>query len=1219
MLSGRAPASKMTNLKPKTPVTPMKPGSGKPKTPHVCVFDMGSDECLICGTSRGLVAQVPTGLRKIAEPMWKTVVTEIATKKSTSRRDWKHKPHYAKLTFVCVGCIATIIFLLSSVWTASESDRDECATGAHECDPNALCTNLDQTYTCDCDAGYTGDGWECVEIDECRAVVPGKAAPVPIVVVIPGSDGRERAGAPPPPPPPPPCIVWNDAEMQDGWQHDCINTPGSFVCECGKGWNGTWPFCEDVDECSNSTISPGGCGDPIYTDCVNEPGSWACEDVLECETDNGGCLPINRSTCVEQVGRIATCEDVNECETNFGGCPGGKYCVNQPFAPQLCELCDQVEFAVSVSCTSAGNSRALCEPGYYTYSRVQSGRNDGCIPCGRQAGCEESTPMLCLSISPTSRLACSGAQPGYCLVGAAVPSTSKTRRCEPVENADSVICAEPTKAELDNCYVNSRAQCSPGYYVTTCVPGYYQMTCSYGNQQRDAYGSDGSGMIVTTASGYYVDQPADTCTYCHDQIGCAVSYTDVCLTTGNTTYMACEVPEVDYYLIRDSSSISLHRSTSTTHQCTSQPNCVEDYPACLDTGPLADYEIWRRQLACAVAAPGYYLNGDGASATVTECTPVVNSDAVTCFEADNSRALCSSGYYVTDNSGMSCVGTDDGSALASCEGIWTDFACASVILDGTEDTCTGAGFCTYTPASPEVLESCSGSAEVCAQVDLGGNDPYIACTTADFSCSYTAAVAEGVETAEVCTATLMQCDQYQLFIDQRVESACPLGCAFTERVPVPCRDNAAVHPDGCAVEGGNCEFVSLEEGEMDTCALCTVSQPGCVVDTAGVCLAPGNSPYLACTATQPGYWLDGSLGVDYWLRGITTSRAVDLLWDPILDLWLPAPVPASFKSTGAAAASTLCEVVPNSDSVTCTAATNSRAVCTPSWYLVPAEASVQHYTSDACWACEPVANSDSITCVEMGNSRAVCSDGYYVTDYSADGTSDTCYQKLCDINNGDCDDACENLPGGRRQCSCTIQWLSVDGLPAGYELAADGTSCIDIDECYDGMNGGCGMFPLVTIPAGGGSTFHYQCINNIGAEPTCIDTLPVCGYEQDRDCDGTCFNPSEHLIQLGDGVCDDGTSPDRGRLNFDCPAWYRDNNDCCAYYPTTQTYVCSEYVSFSHSDTKPRPPITGRCSGNTDSSEDVVCSAGGTELLPTAATTVGDDEATCCHVPVPAG
>jgi hypothetical protein len=195
----------------------------------------------------------------------------------------------------------------------------------------------------------------------------------------------------------------------------------------------------------------------------------------------------------------------------------------------------------------------------------------------------------------------------------------------------------------------------------------------------------------------------------------------------------------------------------------------------------------------------------------------------------------------------------------------------------------------------------------------------------------------------------------------------------------------------------------------------------------------------------------------------------------------------------------------------------------------------------------------------------------------------------------------------------------VDGLPAGYELAADGTSCIDIDECYDGMNGGCGMFPLVTIPAGGGSTFHYQCINNIGAEPTCIDTLPVCGYEQDRDCDGTCFNPSEHLIQLGDGVCDDGTSPDRGRLNFDCPAWYRDNNDCCAYYPTTQTYVCSEYVSFSHSDTKPRPPITGRCSGNTDSSEDVVCSAGGTELLPTAATTVGDDEATCCHVPVPAG
>ena len=1203
-------------------------GTQRKKMPHVCVFDIGSDECLICGTSRGLVVAMPTGMRAIPEPMWKTVVADIATKQPTSRREWAHKPHYAKLTFVCVGCIAMIIFLLTSVWTAAESDTDECETGSHECAANALCTNLDNTYTCDCDAGYTGDGWDCAEVDECATAFPGKANPVPIVVVIPGSDGGQRAGAPPPPPPPPPCIVWNDEERQDGWQHDCVNNPGSFDCECGAGWNGTWPECQDVNECLNSTTNPAGCGDPTYMTCVNNQGSWTCEDVLECETDYGGCVPMNFTACVEHVGRRATCLDVNECETNNGECAPGSYCVNKFYLPQLCKPCEAVPNADYVWCTAPSDSRAACTAGYYNRDNSRFGRSDACYPCLSQIGCDLDTAALCLLIAPTNRLACTTATPGFCIVGEDINSTSIIHQCVAVENAASVICSAPTKAELDNCYDNSRAQCAPGYYVTTCTPGYYAMTCFSGHVLRDQYGSDGSGMIVTLPSGYYVHQPSDTCTYCHNQTGCAVSYPDICLSYGNTSYMACDEPEVDSYLVMlgdvtGDSEVTGISSTGTTRPCTSQDNCVVDFPACLDTGPSAEFDDWRKLLACANAADGYFLSGDGASARVTICTPVEDADKMTCFEEDNSRALCSPGFFVTDNSGMICDGTDDGDAMNTCTGLWYDSAaCAAVIVDGTEVTCTSVGDCTYTPPSPEVLEVCTGNHPLCGLADLGGNNPYGSCIGAHISCFYTAYAAEAATTAESCTATLMRCDRHYLWLATYAESACPLGCTYADRVPVPCASNAFYHADGCAVQGGNCQFATVTPGTMDTCALCTDSQAGCVADTPGVCLAPGSSALLACTEVQPGYWLDGSRGQDYWMNGITTSRAVDLRWVPgggsgMPDLMLPAPMTQDWKSTGAAAVSTLCEVVPNSNSVTCTAATNSRAVCTPGFYLVTVKPALQYNTSDACLACEPVANSDSITCTEASNSRAVCITGYYVTDHSAAAYSDTCYQKACDINNGDCDDACANMPGGTRQCSCTQQWLSVDGLPAGYELGADGMSCIDIDECYDGMNGGCGMFPLVTLPAGMGSAFHYQCVNNIGANPTCGDTLPTCAYEEDRDCDGTCFAASDYLTLLGDGTCDDGSSPARGRGNFDCPAWYRDNNDCCAYYPMTQRYVCEVYRPFSHGDAMPRPSISGRCSGNTDPSEDATCS-GYTRLIPTAAVTtvlVGDDESTCCEDP----
>ena len=38
---------------------------------------------------------------------------------------------------------------------------DECLTNDHTCDENAVCTDTDESYSCECVVGYVGDGFTC--------------------------------------------------------------------------------------------------------------------------------------------------------------------------------------------------------------------------------------------------------------------------------------------------------------------------------------------------------------------------------------------------------------------------------------------------------------------------------------------------------------------------------------------------------------------------------------------------------------------------------------------------------------------------------------------------------------------------------------------------------------------------------------------------------------------------------------------------------------------------------------------------------------------------------------------------------------------------------------------------------------------------------------------------------------------------------------------------
>lgn len=167
-------------------------------------------------------------------------------------------------SFLC-GCRRGFRLLDDLVSCAS---RDPCSsdpcTGEATCVPGPH----GESYTCRCLSGYRLDSTQlgCVDVDECQES---------------------------------PCA------------QECVNTLGSFRCECWVGYEpagaGEEASCLDVDECA-----PGR--SPCAQGCTNTDGSFHCS----CE--DGYILAGEDST---------QCQDVDECAIP-GGSPCDSLCFNTP-------------------------------------------------------------------------------------------------------------------------------------------------------------------------------------------------------------------------------------------------------------------------------------------------------------------------------------------------------------------------------------------------------------------------------------------------------------------------------------------------------------------------------------------------------------------------------------------------------------------------------------------------------------------------------------------------------------------------------------------------------------------------------------------------------------------------------------------------------------------------------------------------------------------------
>ncbi|VDO29066.1 unnamed protein product [Onchocerca flexuosa] len=355
-------------------------------------------------------------------------------------------------------------------------DINECAQ-ANLCHENAFCKNIMGSYSCHCQPGYEGDGFNCNDIDEC---LNNPCHPQAICFNYPGfysckcpdgwaGDGKNE------------CINPSDTACLDKMSvcnqanhTSCLSVNlgvlTTSICECASNYryNSIKRICEDIDECAENRHS---C-DPSNSICTNTDGGYVCE-----------CAPG-----YEGVGGI--CVDVNECERGIAGCNVAARCEN---------------YLGSVGCK--------CPSGFF-------GNGIHCIATESftkiDSGCDDEWKRTCYHMNRTCYIDDEDVpQCGSCLIG----YQPLSGRCLPIQQAGN--CANPQK---NDCDVN--AECIdvyPGHHLCTCKVGYI-------GDGRRCDGKHWSTEYIPLFISNYIDEcslpgACDPAANCHNTNG---SFTCIC-------------------------------------------------------------------------------------------------------------------------------------------------------------------------------------------------------------------------------------------------------------------------------------------------------------------------------------------------------------------------------------------------------------------------------------------------------------------------------------------------------------------------------------------------------------------------------------------------------------------------------------------------------------------------------------------------------------------
>ena len=182
-------------------------------------------------------------------------------------------------------------------------DFDECET---EClGFTRLCENTYGSYLCTCALGYMEVEEECVDLNECDAIIP------PCQQQCNNTIGKQI-----------PLCVYYLLNARIMLFH-AYNTIGSFVCGCDSG------YALQPDQSTCKAVS----------NTISCPAGYSCED-NECTMRGADtiCTYCERGTELSSDGR--TCIDIDECVLQHDICPSLISTCNNTYASYYCQ-CNQ--------------------------------------------------------------------------------------------------------------------------------------------------------------------------------------------------------------------------------------------------------------------------------------------------------------------------------------------------------------------------------------------------------------------------------------------------------------------------------------------------------------------------------------------------------------------------------------------------------------------------------------------------------------------------------------------------------------------------------------------------------------------------------------------------------------------------------------------------------------------------------------------------------------